>query len=547
MHRGKSNVLIVGAGPVGLTLACDLLRRGVRPRLIDRLAQPSPYCRAIGITPRSLELWEGLGIVPDLLDAGLWLTGLRSIVDGIVRDHPVHLDDLPYSSLAVPQYETERILTRRLEALGGAIERGVECVGLTEGEQGVQVSLVDAAGERKSADFRFVVGCDGAHSAVRKALGIPFEGSALPYEFMLGDVRIAWDEPRGMAVQSVHPVSGGPPDIFIAVPLPERGRYRVSMFAPAEVAVIAASEVHGIQSERPAPGLPALQAVADRLLPGKAILHDIRWSSIFRIGMRLAARYRSGNTFLAGDAAHIHPPTGGQGMNTGIQDACNLAWKLALVAEGAAPPTLLESYEAERRPVGQEVIERTTRASMRFAAPAPEPEAAAVKQARLADTQILVHYRSSPWVATWSGATGLRPGDRVPDCLGLRRAGVGYPLRLFDLLRSTDHAMLAFLPQASAREDGRATKALRFLAARSAAAGRLRILLVAAKADAIDRVESFDPGITCCHDEAGTFGSTFGPPPRFVLVRPDGYAAWCGTSLDDSELARVLAATFVAT
>lgn len=124
MHRGKSNVLIVGAGPVGLTLACDLLRRGVRPRLIDRRAQPSPYCRAIGITPRSLELWEGLGIVPDLLDAGLWLTGLRSIVDGIVRDHPVHLDDLPYSSLAVPQYETERILTRRLrrweERLSGA-------------------------------------------------------------------------------------------------------------------------------------------------------------------------------------------------------------------------------------------------------------------------------------------------------------------------------------------------------------------------------------------------------------------------------------------
>src|SRR6478736_4649230 len=326
------DVLVVGAGPVGLTMAAELARHGARCRIIDHLAQPLPYCRAIGVTPRTLEAWEDMGIVREMIDAGIWIDGLRSIIHGHPpKDNLLELDDLPYGELGLPQYETERLLARHLSQFGIEVERSVTLAALDQRERNVQVRLDRADGTAETATFRPVVGCDGAHSAVRRALGIPFEGEAFP-------------------------------DMFIAIPLPEPGRYRVSMLAPAELAAPGGTG-HGIQSELPGPQLPQLQSVANDLLPQKPKLSDLRWSSIFRIGMRLADAYRRDRVFIAGDAAHIHPPTGGQGMNTGIQDAYNLAWKLALVLQGAATEALLDSYEAERRPVGAEVIARTRAAS----------------------------------------------------------------------------------------------------------------------------------------------------------------------------------------
>ena len=244
----------------------------------------------------------------------------------------------------------------------------------------MQVRLDRADGTAETATFRAVVGCDGAHSAVRRALGIPFEGEAFPMMFMLGDVHIDWDLPRGMALRALRLVENAAPDMFIAIPLPEPGRYRVSMLAPAELAAPGGTS-HGIQSELPGPQLPQLQSVANDLLPQKTKLSDLRWSSIFRISMRLADAYRRDRVFIAGDAAHIHPPTGGQGMNTGIQDAYNLAWKLALVLQGAATDALLDSYEAERRPVGAEVIARTRAASEGYGRePGGQPDRLAIRK-----------------------------------------------------------------------------------------------------------------------------------------------------------------------
>jgi len=173
---------------------------------------------------------------------------------------------------------------------------------------------------------------------------------------------------------------------------------------------------HGIASERPGPSLVQLQEVADRLLPDAPKLGNLRWSSLFGISTRLADNYRVGNAFIAGDAAHIHPPTGGQGMNTGIQDAYNLAWKLAVVLRGCADASLLDSYEAERRPVGADVVARTRAASMTFG------RERATREHRLADTQILINYRGSRWVTAIrpAGAGGVRAGDRAPDVVGLR-------------------------------------------------------------------------------------------------------------------------------
>ena len=223
-------------------------------------------------------------------------------------------------------------------------ERGIALTALSQDASGVTVTLSGDAGA-KEAQFAYVIGCDGAHSTVRRQIGVGFTGDAFPWPFMLGDVHIAWDLPYGMALRALRLHEDGPPDMFIAIPLPEAGRYRISMPAPPTIVPPGGTD-HGIQADMPGPALPDLQAIADDLLPGKPPLSDLRWSSIFRISLRLADSYRVGRVFLAGDAAHIHPPTGGQGMNTGIQDAWNLGWKLAAVLRGGVDAGLLDSYEA---------------------------------------------------------------------------------------------------------------------------------------------------------------------------------------------------------
>lgn len=512
-----ADVLVVGAGPVGLTMAAELARHGVRCRIIDRLAAPLPYCRAIGVTPRTLEIWEDMGIAREAIDAGLWIVGLRSIIHGHPsRDTLLDFTDLPYSELGLPQYETERLLTRHLGRFGLSVERGTALQSLEQDNSRVG-ALLAKDGAVEQTRFRYVVGCDGAHSAVRHALGTAFEGDAFPMMFMLGDVHIAWDLPRGMALRALRLVEDSAPDMFIAVPLPETGRYRVSMLAPARLAstdAFAGGSDHGIQSEARGPELGDIQAIADDLLPDKPRLSDLRWSSMFRIGMRLAAAYRRGRVFIAGDAAHIHPPTGGQGMNTGIQDAYNLAWKLKLVLEGIASERLLDSYEAERRPVGAEVVARTRAASEAYGQEKGSPPH------RLADTQLLVSYRGTGWVQEHHGehATGPSAGDRAPDAAGLRRHGVGYSVRLFDILRGTDHVLLAHGAGGDEIDFSRLAQDL---------AGfrlPLRIVRIAAS-DVADQ-----PGVATYRDAEGSFAKAFGAPEGAFLIRPDGYVAWRGQS-----------------
>ncbi|MGK9171045.1 FAD-dependent monooxygenase [Inquilinus limosus] len=527
-----ADILIVGAGPVGLTMAAELARHGTRCRIIDRLMAPSPYCRAIGITPRTLEVWDDMGIAREMIDAGLWLDGLRSIVHGRPpSDTLIDLSDLPYAHLGIPQYETERILARHLGRFGIEIEREVTLTGLTQDADSVAVSLDRAGGRTETATFRYVIGCDGAHSAVRHHAGIAFKGDAFPMMFMLGDVHIAWDLPRGRSLRALRLVEDGPPDLFVAIPLPETGRYRVSMIAPAEFSAPHGTD-HGIQSERPGPSLRHLQAVADDLLPDKPTLSDLRWSSLFRISMRLAENYRRDRVFLAGDAAHIHPPTGGQGMNTGIQDAYNLAWKLALVLKGAAPAALLDSYEAERRPVGADVVARTRRASETYGREGGAPPD------RLADTQIRISYRGTPWVRDRAGSTGdglPSAGDRAPDAVGLRRPGVGFPLRLHDCLRGTEHVLIARPAGADgSRElDDLAT----FAAEISPRCGSyLRVIAIVAEADLTDR-----PHVAVYRDAEGQFSQGYGAVATTLLVRPDGHIGWRGTSWCDADLTSYLA------
>ncbi|MGE7417796.1 FAD-dependent monooxygenase [Methylobacterium tarhaniae] len=514
-----AEVLVVGAGPVGLTLACELARHGLRPRIIDAAPQPSDYCRAIGVTPRTLEVWDDMGVAREMIDAGLWLTGLRSVVNGRRTADAAQPDPgLPYAALGLPQYETERILTRHLAGFGIAIERGAVLAALSQDAEGVGARVARAGRPAEEVRAAYVVGCDGAHSAVRRLLGIGFTGAAYPWPFMLGDVRIDWDVPYGMSVRALRLVDGGPPDMFIAIPLPEPGRYRISMLAPPHL-VPGSRTDHGIQAELAGPTLADLQAVADDLLPDPAPLSALRWSSVYRISMRLADAYRRGRCFIAGDAAHIHPPTGGQGMNTGIQDAYNLAWKLALVLKGASPDGLLDSYEGERRPVGADVIARTRKASEGYGRErggAPD---------RAADAQVSISYRGTAFVEDEAGGpddVGPAVGDRAPDVNGLVRQGLGFPLRLFDVLRGTRHVLLVHLNGAC--EPGTMQDLADWMRDHLLR-DHLRVVVVASRA-----AGHALPGAELLEDRTGAFAEAYGRRATSCLVRPDGHLGWRGRS-----------------
>jgi 2-polyprenyl-6-methoxyphenol hydroxylase-like FAD-dependent oxidoreductase len=510
----ESDVLVVGAGPVGLTMATELVRHGLRVRIVDRLATPPQYAKAVGIQPRTLEMWERSGLLPDVLDEASPMRGQLVYVDGtqVARMDLQLPGDVPFGFMAMPQYVTERLLAAQLTRHGAAVERPVELVGFEQDAGGVTARLRTPDGERVERTG-FLVGADGAHSAVRKGLGLDFSGDAFAEEYMLGDVEIDWDQPPGYALRSTRSRDGLPDDVLVAIPLPGRRRYRVSMLAPPELATVATDTVaHGMEAGH-APELHHLQAVLDRLAPEPATAHTLRWSSVFRISHRIVDRYGDRRVFVAGDAAHIHPPTGAQGMNTGIQDALNLAWKLALAVRGVAAPGLLESYDAERRPVGEEVVGRTVRhARAGFEADPEDPSTLMRREA-----QLLVNYRESPVVSgsAVAGSRGPRPGDRAPDCRGLRRPGVTDPVRLFTVLAGTAHTLLYV---ADRPEHVDAVPAM--VAAAERCPAPLRLLVVLAASLPVDPLRVGAPCLLDDGELARTYDVGGGDG---VVVRPDGY------------------------
>ncbi|GAA4789375.1 FAD-dependent oxidoreductase [Streptomyces sanyensis] len=517
------DVLVAGAGPVGLTAALELRRQGVTCRVVDRLPARLPYARAVGVQPRTLELWDRAGVARDALDAAVPLRGQIACVDGAdpVRMELVLPPEVPYGFAALPQNETERILDEHLRRLGTRVERGTELVSFSQDEGGVWSRLVLPSGDGEEVRSRFLVGCDGAHSAVRKGLGLAFEGGALPEEYMLADVEVDWDMPPGYGVRVLAHDAGGAEDVLVGIPLPGRSRYRLSMAAAPELRTRpdreAGAVVHGLGGGA-VPGLHHVQAVLDRLAPGPATAARLRWSSVFRISHRIVDRYGSGRVFVAGDAAHIHPPTGAQGMNTGIQDAVNLAWKLALAVSGTAHPGLLDSYDAERRPVGAEVVGRTVRHAAGGGVQS-DPEDPA--RLLLREAQLLVGYRGGPVTGapgeTPGESAGPRSGDRAPDCGGLAGAIAAYPVRLFDLLRdAAGHVLLLYAPAADALADFAGAVA----AVRRATRGGAGVRAVTAG----PRPPGGTPPFPVWADTAGEFRRVYAVrAPTGFLIRPDGY------------------------
>ena len=546
----ETQVLIAGAGPIGLTAAIELARRGIDCRIVDPLLEPPQYAKAVGVQPRTLEVFEGIGVLRRILDAAIQMRGQIVYVNG---EKTAQLDmplpaDVPFGFIAIPQYATERILREELATRGVRVERGLRLTGFEQDANGVSAGLAGDDGEQ-TVRARYLVGADGAHSAVRKGLGLTFEGAAFEEQYMLGDLEVDWSMPRGYGIRSMHQTDGTTDDVLVCIPLPGRTRYRMSMLVPDELLAASPSDglAHGFEGARK-PELRHIQAVLDRLSPEPTTAHNLRWSSVFRISHRIVDAYGRGRVFIAGDAAHIHPPTGAQGMNTGIQDAHNLAWKLALAVTGYAAPGLLDSYDAERRPVGEEVVRRTVR-SAREGIGADSTDIGFVTRR---EGQLLIDYGDSPIVTgaarpAKSGTGAARPatsgtvgaGGRAPDATGLTRDAVTGPLRLYSLLGRREHTTLLYADGGAGPADAETFERVAD-AAVAAAHGHMDVYLIAAPgADVAGTV------LPLVRDSRGEFARAYSASESSVyVVRPDGYLGFAATGIDVTGVVTHLRATF---
>ena len=347
MATTDTDVLIVGAGPVGLVLATDLVRRGVAVRIIDELAAPTTESRAIAVHSRSLDHLEALGVFDAVMSRAVEAKGMAFHAEG--RDIGYasfeHIIAVHRFSAALPQTDLEAVLTERLRRLGLEVERATTLTGFTEDAEGVDAAVTGAEGAPSRIRARFLVGTDGARSTVRHIIGERLDGQFTGDDFLLGDVEAEYDYDRS----SFHTFFSPGPTTGLLFPLPGD---RVRVFAQLPP---------GTDPDREVTQEWMQQALLERGV--QLSIRRSHWLSRFELKHGQVARYRSGRAFLAGDAAHIHSPAGALGMNTGIQDAVNLGWKLAAVVAGQGGEALLESYHAERHPIGASVIEFTNRLS----------------------------------------------------------------------------------------------------------------------------------------------------------------------------------------
>ncbi|MEU2517997.1 FAD-dependent oxidoreductase [Streptomyces pseudogriseolus] len=405
-------VLIVGAGPTGLTLGIDLARRGVPALVVERADELFPGSRGKGLQPRTMEVFDDLGVL-DAVRAGggrypvgmLWRDGKR-LGEHHLMDPVETTEEAPYEGWMVPQWRTQRILRDRLEELGGKIAFGREVTDVTQDEDGVTAHFT--AGPPLRAQY--LVAADGGRSAVRRAVGAGMTGEAVdPLPMLVADVRIA-----GLDRDNWHmfPPREGRDEFLTLCPLAGTDDFQlVARFTEGTRVDLSPDAVRRV--------------VAARTHLAAEDVTDVLWASDFRPRAALADRFRAGRVFLAGDAAHVHSPAGGQGLNTSVQDAYNLGWKLGAVLSGDADPSLLDSYEEERRAVAADMLGLSTRIHR--------------GEARRggATLQLDLGYRESPLSAETRTAPGpVRAGDRAPDG---RVDGV----RLFDAFRGPHWTLLA--------------------------------------------------------------------------------------------------------
>jgi 2-polyprenyl-6-methoxyphenol hydroxylase-like FAD-dependent oxidoreductase len=510
-------ILVVGAGPVGLIAAAELARRHIPVKIIDKLASPTTESRAIIVHARSLEMLDRMGLAGTVIDSGVKSTAMEIHADGR-RLARLGFDrvDSPFAySVTIAQTETERILTEFLAHLGVTVDRGAELIGLEQDGIAARATIRRHDGQEDVLITPYVAGTDGAHSDVRRLCGTALAGSFKGERFLMGDVEAVHDLDQH-SIHTYFAAHDGPLLVF-----PMLGK---------RMRLIAQIEADGPPRE---PSIPWLQQLADQRADSIRIT-QAHWLTIFEIHHAQVPAYRCGRVFLAGDAAHVHSPAGGQGMNTGMQDAFNLGWKLALAARGRGSDELLDSYHAERHPVAAKVIEFTTRLTQAgtldgrlarrlrntvlYAASGLAPIRLAfanqIEEATLA-------YRGSPIVIhAHHHRDALRAGDHLPDVAGTDMRQ--------QLNAETGHVLVTVSPQGAS----------------AAANPGLPQILVA------DRADYGNGYATVLADPDRRIVQRLGlHAGRRIMVRPDGYVGYVSDLDDDrtiSEYARLLGQDAVA-
>ncbi|AHF79335.1 Putative monooxygenase, FAD-binding protein (plasmid) [Sodalis praecaptivus] len=556
MQHTDCDVVIVGAGPTGLMAAYLLQRCGVRFRIIDKALAPNRESRAAVMSARSLELFASLGLSETLLTKGIMtqqidfhLSGRRK---GGLNYDLCEINDTPFPFiLMIPQSATEQTLLDALAAGGAEVERGVELVGLTPSQEGVDIEI-SQNGELSRLRAAYVLGADGGHSKVRHHLALPFTGAPYPQNFLLGDVQVNWENGHDHFRIFMHGERIG-----LFLPLAGSGLSRVMTtdIGAADNNLngdgdndtrYAGHDNHNVSAKERDDGEPAaleleeLQRAFSSAAQVPVTLGNAQWLTKFRTHHRCVDHYRIGRIFVAGDAAHIHSPAGGQGMNTGLQDAANLAWKLAAVLQHDAPESLLETYESERLPVARDTIAFTDklfslaagqsgwRARLRDAlAPVVVGPASRLgfvqAKAFRKFAQLDIRYGENPFLAPpGSSDAPARPGIRAPNAQLSRHQD------LFDVLAGyCFHVLVLSRRRLSPPQAAAVLKSLASLASETVKTALVARLTV-----------GIHPGVETVtgKDVFVRYGLVNDTAQAVLLIRPDGVIAWRGDNDDLSPL-----------
>lgn len=523
-------ILIVGAGPTGLMMACELERHDIPFRIIDKKSEPTQGSNATWIQPRTLEIFDSVGIVDPFLRKGHRCEAINFYVKGkqIVQIPLNQIDSTYPFILMLPQSETERLLNKKLAESKIPVERSRELINIKQTNQGIVSTIRLPSGETEDITSDWAIACDGANSIVRENCQIPFPGEDIPEQFMVADAKMN----SYLPTEEIHvffdkgtifPDKG---TIFSAFPWGSKD-YRLSanLYSPVPRQTFYPHEVKEVVAER---------------TYGNFIVESVSWISPFWIHGKIVKQMRNGSIFLAGDAAHIHSPAGGQGMNTGIQDAFNLAWKLALVIKRKALPSLLDSYHQERHPIVEEIVNQTDHFTnmllfdKSFFSKLKKYGHELSKNSNLSKkiseelTQIKIHYENSPSINYQEkpGSRSPRQGERIPDVL------MEYSKHLYGYLQNTMHNVLIFMGDRPSKINLKSIDELQNLINKKFS-DLVKVFVITNKN--LPNIDNIIP------DSDGAIHQKYHVNAAAIyIIRPDNYIAYYSSKLDPVEIEHFL-------